>query len=201
MENIEYQVSSPSRLENRGNNKNIMKKYQIIYADPPWRYDFSKDNADKIENHYPTMKIEDICDLPVGAVADDNAVLYLWATAPKLLEALQVMKAWGFTYKTQAVWDKTWVGMGYWFRGQHEILMVGVKGKFSPPSPSFRISSVYREKKSRHSKKPVYFREMIEMQFPWFNKLEMFSRNKTEGWDVWGNEVESDIDLSALDRR
>ena len=163
------------------------KKYQIIYADPPWRYDFSKDNADKIENHYPTMTIEDICS--ITPPCDDNSVLYIWATAPKLLEALQVMKSWGFQYKTQAVWDKTWVGMGYWFRGQHEILMVGVKGKFSPPSPKLRESSVYREKKSKHSKKPLYFKELINKQFPNKTKLEMFAREKSKGWDVWGNEV------------
>ena len=172
-------------------------KYQIIYADPPWRYDFSKDNADKIEVHYPTMTNADIC--AITPPSEDNAVLYLWATAPKLLEALEVMKAWGFTYKTQAVWDKTWVGMGYWFRGQHEILMVGVKGKFSPPIPTLRESSVYKEKKSKHSKKPQYFRNLIEKQFPDKTKLEMFARQKTEGWDVWGNEVESDISLDEVE--
>jgi len=175
-----------------------MKKYQIIYADPPWRYDFSKDNADKIEVHYPTMTNEDIC--KIIPPSEDNSVLYLWATAPKLLEALEVMKAWGFKYKTQAVWDKTWVGMGYWFRGQHEILMVGVKGKFSPPIPTLRESSVYREKKSKHSKKPQYFRELIIRQFPNATKLEMFARESGNGFDVWGNEVESDIALSSLDK-
>lgn len=173
-----------------------MKKYQIIYADPPWRYDFSKDKADKIENHYPTMTNEDICKIKVPS--DNNCVLYLWATAPKLLEALEVMKAWGFKYKTQAVWDKTWVGMGYWFRGQHEILLVGTKGKVSPPKPSDRVSSVYREKKGKHSKKPRYFRDIITNSFPidW-NRLEMFAReNESPSWDVWGNEVESDINLT-----
>lgn len=170
-----------------------MEKYKIIYADPPWRYDFSKDNADKIEVHYPTMTNEDICKINVPS--EDNAVLYLWATAPKLLEALEVMKAWGFKYKTQAVWDKTWVGMGYWFRGQHEILLVGIKGKFSPPIPTARESSVYREKKSKHSKKPIYFRELISKQFPNDSKIELFAREKVDGWDSWGNEIISDITL------
>ena len=173
-----------------------MKKYQIIYADPPWRYDFCKDNSDKIEVHYPTMELQEIKDLVYKLPIDENAVLYLWATAPKLLEALVVMKSWGFEYKTQAVWDKGWIGMGYWFRGQHEILLVGVKGKFSPPSSSFRLSSIYKEKKSKHSKKPEYFRKMIDMQFTFHTKLELFARQKTEGWDVWGNEVESDIELN-----
>jgi len=172
-----------------------MKKYQIIYADPPWRYDFSKDNSDKIEVHYSTMSLEEICALNVPS--DDNAVLYLWATAPKLLEALQVMKSWEFIYKTHAIWDKTWIGMGYWFRGQHELLLVGTKGKFSPPKSNFRVSSVYQEKKGRHSKKPDYFRMLIEDSFDSsFNKLEMFARDRlSSGWDVWGNEVESDIEL------
>ena len=83
-----------------------MKKYQIIYADPPWQYDFSKVNADKIEKHYPTMTVKDICALTVPA--DDNCVLYLWATAPKLLEALEVMRVWGFIYKTHAMRKRKW---------------------------------------------------------------------------------------------
>ena len=95
-----------------------MGKYQIIYADPPWRYDFSKSNSRKIENNYPTMELEEIKDFLIPA--DRNAVLYLWATAPKLKEALSVMESWGFTYKTHAIWDKEIIGMGYWFRGQHE---------------------------------------------------------------------------------
>jgi N6-adenosine-specific RNA methylase IME4 len=163
------------------------KKYQIIYADPPWRYDFCKDNADKIEAHYPSMALDEIKALPIPA--DNNAVLYLWATAPKLLEALEVMKAWGFTYKTQAIWDKGWIGMGYWFRGQHELLLVGTKGKFSPPPSDHRESSVYRERKGRHSKKPEYFRQLISSSFPSMTKIELFARQKTEGWDAWGDEV------------
>lgn len=99
-----------------------MKKYEVIYADPPWRYDFSKSNSREIENQYPTMSVDEICSLKVPTA--DNAVLYLWATAPKLLEALRVMDAWGFEYKTNAVWDKQIIGMGYWFRGQHELLLV-----------------------------------------------------------------------------
>ena len=169
------------------------KKYQVIYADPPRRYDFSKDNADKIEVHYPTMNNEDICKLQVPS--EDNSVLYLWATAPKLLEALKVMKARGFKYKTQAVRDKWWVWMWYWFRWQHEILLVWVKGKFSPPIPTMRESSVYKENKSKHSKKPDYFRNLISRQFPDKSKLEMFCRFPAEWRDIWWNEVESDIHI------
>lgn len=166
-------------------------KYQIIYADPPWRYDFSKSNSRKIENQYSTMTVEDICNFFVPS--DDNSVLYLWATAPKLLEALQVMKAWGFTYKSQAVWDKEIMGMGYWFRGQHEILLVGVKGKFSPPT--LKKPSVFRFKRNKHSKKPSEIRDYLTKAFLNNTKLELFAREKIDGWDVWGNEVESDIEL------
>lgn len=106
-------------------------KYQVIYADPPWRYDFSQSKTRKIENQYPTMKLEDIKQLEVPV--EDNSVLYLWTTAPKLQEGIEVLKAWGFEYKTCAIWDKEVIGMGYWFRNQHEVLLVGVRGKFSPP--------------------------------------------------------------------
>jgi len=171
------------------------KRYQIIYADPPWRYDFSKDNADKIEVHYPTMSLKEICSLQIPA--DNNAVLYLWATVPKLIEALEVMKHWEFTYKTNMVWDKNWIGMGYWFRGQHELLLVGVKGKFSPPKEN-RVSSVLREKRTNHSKKPEIIRKWINLWYPNYLKIELFARppkdrlfedESYKGWDVWGDEV------------
>jgi N6-adenosine-specific RNA methylase IME4 len=171
------------------------RKYDVIYADPPWRYDFSKSDSREIENQYPTMTVEEICALKIPS--KENSVLYLWATAPKLLEALQVMKAWGFTYKTQAVWDKEIVGMGYWFRGQHEILLVGTKGRFSPPSQSNRTSSVFRERRSKHSKKPDSIRNWITVWFPAADKVELFARQKYEGWSVWGNEVVSTIELDV----
>ena len=166
---------------------NTDKKYQIIYADPPWRYDFSKSSTRKIENQYQTMSIEDICKLPIPSA--ENSVLFLWATSPKLLEALEVMKAWGYTYKTHSVWDKETIGMGYWFRGQHELLLVGVKGKVSPPDPKNRGSSVFREKKTIHSKKPLWYRDYIATAFPQMRKIELFARDTADGWDCWGNEV------------
>jgi site-specific DNA-methyltransferase (adenine-specific) len=170
-----------------------MKKYQIIYADPPWRYDFSQSKSRQIENQYPTMDTQEICSLNIPS--EDNSVLYLWATAPKLLEALEVMKSWGYKYKSQAVWDKQMIGMGYWFRGQHEILLVGVKGKFSPPS--IKKSSVFSFKRSKHSKKPPEIREYLSTAFTDKSKVELFARQKTEGWDVWGNEVESDVEFES----
>lgn len=134
--------------------ESLSGKFDIIYADPPWQMDFGFDKR-AIANHYPTMTLDEIKSLKIPA--EENAVLYLWATAPKLLEALEVMLAWGFTYRSQMVWDKEIIGMGYWVRGQHEILLIGTKGNFSPPPPELRVSSVYREKRTTHSKKPDYY--------------------------------------------
>jgi len=165
------------------------EKFDVIYADPPWKYDFSKSDSRKIENKYPTMTLEEIKQLPVEKITKDNAVLYLWATAPKAELAYEVIKAWGFEYKTEAIWDKQVKGMGYWWRGQHEKLLVATKGKFSPPKPAFRENSIYSEKRSKHSKKPSHYREWINEAFPNTKKIELFAREKIEGWTVWGNEV------------
>ena len=169
--------------------------YDVIYADPPWRYDFSKSNSREIENQYPTMTVEEICALRVPSAK--NSVLYLWATAPKLLEALAVMKAWGFQYKTQAVWDKQVLGMGYWFRGQHELLLVGTKGNFSPPPQPLRTSSVFSYHRNKHSKKPAEIRDYIKAWFPLANRVELFAREASEGWAVWGNEVSNSADVGS----
>jgi N6-adenosine-specific RNA methylase IME4 len=115
--------------------------------------------------------------------------LFLWATAPKLPEAFEVMEAWGFSYKTCSVWDKEKIGMGYWFRGQHELLLVGTKGQVSPPPPQARESSVYRESRGEHSAKPKRYYEMIESMFPGKAYLELFARSKhSDDWEVWGNQ-------------
>lgn len=159
--------------------------FNIIYADPPWEYDFSKDSKDDIENHYPTMPIEEIKSLEIPSAKD--SVLFIWATAPKLIEALEVIEAWGFDYKTHSIWDKDWIGMGYWFRGQHELLLIATKG--SPGVPEKPVSSVYTEKRTAHSKKPDYYYELIEEYFPNGKYLELFARKKHNNkWQVYGNE-------------
>jgi len=163
-------------------------EFDVIYADCPWRYDFVETENRAIENQYPTMDLEEIKNIKIPC--SENSVLLLWATAPKLIEAIEVMKAWGFQYKTQSIWDKEIIGMGYWFRGQHEILLVGTKGKFSPPTSENRVSSVYKEKRTQHSKKPSFYYELIEKMFPNMRYLEMFSRKKyNEKWQVWGNQA------------
>ena len=163
--------------------------FDLIYVDPPWRYSFSKSNSRKIENQYPTMALEEICSLPIPA--NPNSVLLLWGTAPKVPEALKVMSAWGFEYKTCAIWDKQMIGMGYYFRGQHELLFVGTKGKPVIPAPSSRKSSVLSFKRGRHSAKPVEMYDIIDGMYPDYQKLEMFARNPEPriNWSFWGNEA------------
>lgn len=179
-----------------------MKKYQIIYADPPWRYEYPPMGATNrsIENHYQTMSIDEIKALPIPRTETD-CVCFMWATAPKLKECIDALESWGFQYRTCLSWDKEKMGMGYWFRNQHELLLVGLRGKFSPPVPSKRIRSVYREVRGKHSKKPDFIRNWIMECFPDIPKVELFARQKTEGWDVWGNEVESDIELKGANNQ
>ena len=165
------------------------KKYQVIYADPPWRYDFAETKNRKIENQYETMDLEDIMSLNIGSITEENAVLYLWGTAPKLIEALKVMSAWGFKYKTHAIWDKEIIGMGYWFRGQHELLLDGTKNNFSPPKQEFRVSSIIKIRRTKHSKKPHIIMELIDKWYPGLKKIELFAREHRTGWDSWGNEL------------
>jgi len=179
--------------DNKKTNTPIMPegKYNVILADPAWKYDFSPTNFINIENHYPTMETDEICNLDIPSA--DNAVLFLWATNPKLKEALKVMEAWNFEYKTNICWDKqkpTTSKMGYWFFGQHELLLVGTKGNFSPPKQKDRVSSLYSELKTKHSKKPEYFYLLIEKMFPQGKYLELFARKQfNSNWTVWGNQL------------
>ena len=159
---------------------------QLVLADPPWRYEFAQSDSRQIENQYPSATPDEIIDHRPETESD--CVLLLWATATKLPEALEVMHGWGFKYVTQAVWDKEKIGMGYWFRGQHELLLVGKKGEASPPAESVRVSSVFREKRGKHSEKPQCVYEWIESAFPTLNKLEMYCRSPRDGWQSWGNE-------------
>lgn len=165
-------------------------RYPVIYADPPWRYENPPIGATSraIENHYPTMTLEEICALPVGDLATDDAILYLWATAPKLEECFDVIKAWGFEYRTNMVWDKEKIGMGYHARNQHELLLICKRGKIPPPEAGTQASSVYREARTTHSAKPHFFYEMIEGFYPQLPKIELFCRTPRNGWAVWGNQ-------------
>ena len=169
----------------------IKAKYPVVYADPPWRYDFSATTSREIENHYPTMTIEEICALPVADIVTDDAVLFMWATVPKLEESLKVIEAWGFNYRSSFAWVKDKIGMGYWARNQHELLLVAVRGRFPPPHESVRVSSIIHGDRTKHSAKPESTYEIIESYFPSLPKIELFCRSPRNGWSVWGNQSEA----------
>lgn len=160
----------------------------VLYADPPWRYEYSRAKNRDIENHYNTMTLEEIKRMKIPTEKD--TVLFLWATAPKLTEALEVLAAWGFTYRTCAIWDKQVMGMGHWFRIQHEILLVGIKGSPKTPPPSKRISSILNCKRSKHSEKPFVVRDTLKAMYPDAQCVEMFARTSWLGWESIGDQVD-----------
>ena len=177
-----------------------MKKYSVIYADPPWRYERSKVQG-AAEKHYSTMSLEELKQLPVSDLAAKDCVLFLWATFPQLREALELIEAWGFKYKTVAfVWlkknkvaDSWFYGLGFWTRGNAEICLLATKGKPKRQSPAvhqFIISPI-----EAHSKKPDEARNKIVHLMGDVPRIELFARQSPEGWDVWGNEVECSITL------
>lgn len=163
--------------------------FSVLYADPPWRYEHSKTESRAIENQYPTMSLEDICDLEVADITTDDCVLFLWSPSPKLLEATKVISSWGFNYRTCAIWLKDRIGAGYYFRQRHELLLIATKGKMPVPEPANRPDSVIESPREEHSKKPDVVYELIEQMYPELRKVELFARNKRENWTVWGSEV------------
>lgn len=167
------------------------KTYHIILADPPWRYDHAPagDPGRAIEANYPTMTMEELCNLNVAEIAAPDCLLYLWVTTPKLVEGMQLLEEWGFAYRTSLVWVKYEIGTGYHARSQHELMLIGLRGHMPPPAPELRKTSVIFAGRQEHSKKPDELCERIEAAYPAFNKIELFSREPRNGWDSWGFEA------------
>jgi N6-adenosine-specific RNA methylase IME4 len=164
------------------------KKYRIIYADPPWKYgNAMPEYVTEPQDYYLLMNTEDICAMPIKDITEKDAVLFLWSTSPHLPEALEVAKAWGFTYKTTFIWDKIKHNMGHYNSVRHEILLVCTKGACTPDVKRL-FDSVVSEERTEHSKKPNVFREIIETIYTYGNKIELFARETPEGWDVFGNQ-------------
>jgi N6-adenosine-specific RNA methylase IME4 len=164
------------------------KKYRIIYADPPWKYGNSMPlGTTEPQDYYLLMDTHDICAMPIKDITEKDAVLFLWSTSPHLPEALEVAKAWGFTYKTTFIWDKIKHNMGHYNSVRHEILLVCTKGACTPDVKRL-FDSVVSEERTEHSKKPNVFREIIETIYTYGNKIELFARETPEGWDVFGNQ-------------
>lgn len=165
-------------------------KYRVIYADPPWQY------SDKLiagygaaEHHYPTMSIAELCAMPIGNIAAENAVLFLWVTSPLLEDAFRVINAWGFKYKTSFVWDKVKHNYGHYNSVRHEFLLVCTRGSCTPDATELFDSVQSIERTDKHSEKPEEFRQIIDTLYTDGSKIELFARMEVEGWKVWGNEV------------
>lgn len=174
------------------------KRYSIIYADPPWQFKTYSDKGKgrSAERHYPTMTKTEIQQLPIDRISADNSVLLLWVTAPCLIEGLDLIRAWGFSYKTVAfTWvkqnkksDSFFTGMGYYTRSNAEFCLLATKGKVLERK-SHSVSSVLCTHIERHSKKPDEARERIVTLFGDIPRIELFARQHSDGWDCWGNEV------------
>jgi len=175
----------------------ILKKYAVIYSDPPWAFKtYAKTGMGKsAENHYPTMSLKDICELPVYDWAAEDCVLLMWTTAPFLEKSFEVVNSWGFTYKTMGfTWAKTnkkslgfFKGMGYWTRSNPEFCLLATIG--SPKRINNSVNQLVVENLREHSRKPDRIYHDIETLLPG-PYLEMFSRTTRKGWDQWGNQLD-----------
>ena len=163
-------------------------KYRVIYADPPWKYgDQLTEDYGPTRFHYPAMSIPELCTLPVSDLTEANAVLFLWVTSPLLEAAFPVIKAWGFAYKTSFVWDKVKHNMGHYNSVRHEFLLVATRGSCTPDVAKL-YDSVVTIERTIHSAKPPEFRRMIDALYPHGKRLELFAREKVDGWQMWGNQ-------------
>jgi N6-adenosine-specific RNA methylase IME4 len=184
---VDYVYQMVKRSKDHKNTPKLPEgEFDIILADPPWSYDVMMRGAP--DNHYAVMTDEQIQQLKIPAA--ENCILFLWATATRLPEAIKVMESWGFTHKTNRVWVKDKIGNGYIVRGQHELLLIGKKGDMPLPQEKDRPSSVIMGPRKEHSEKPDSFYQDIEQMYPNRTYLELFARNKRQGWTSWGNELE-----------
>lgn len=173
------------------------KKYNVIYADPPWKYKTWTEGGGTAEKHYPTMKLDDIIKMKdtIEKISDNNCILFLWVTFPCLLEGLKVMKEWGFTYKTCGFnWVKRnkksntfFFGMGYWTRANSELCLIGTKGTIKRKSN--KVFQIVDTPIEEHSKKPNIVRDRIVELVGDIPRIELFARQTANNWDCWGNEI------------
>lgn len=181
-------------------------KYNIIYADPAWSFKNKNTGGSMVSGasaHYDVMTLDDICSLPIQEIAADNCVLFMWWVASQPAEALQVVDAWGFTLKTMTGFNwvkktkhgKNFFGMGFWTRQGSENCLIAVKGRPKPANHAIR--AVVEAKVGKHSEKPDIFRQRIVELMGDLPRVELFARERAEGWDSWGNEVRGSIILPS----
>lgn len=175
------------------------KRYGVILADPEWCFQpYSRETGmDRAaDNHYPTSTTDQIVARPVAQIAADDCVLFLWATVPMLPDALRVMAAWGFTYKSNFCWAKDRIGTGYWNRNKHEHLLIGTKGSIPAPAMGTQWESLLDGPVRAHSEKPDWQYELIEAYYPTLPKIELNARKARLGWDAWGLDAPESIPVS-----
>ena len=167
-------------------------KYRVIYADPPWSYgnDFTRamPGSTRPNDYYPTMAIQELCEMDIAEITDENAVLFLWVTSPLLEDAFSVIRSWGFKYKSSFVWDKIKHNFGYYNSVRHEFLLIATKGSCIPDE-SILFDSVVSIDRTKHSEKPEKFREIIDTIYPYGKRIELFARKKAEFWEAYGNQL------------
>ncbi len=189
------------------------KKYDIIYADPPWDYggklqfDKSSKSADKIKPgdkifissanfKYPTVKTKDLMKIPIDKIAKDDCLLFMWVTNPHLAQGIELGKSWGFEYKTVAfVWDKMVHNPGQYTLSYCELCLVFKKGRIPKPRGARNIKQLVRVKRGKHREKPIEVLKNIELMFPTQDKIELFARKKPDNWDVWGLDVREEYEV------
>lgn len=175
------------------------KKYAVIYADPPWKYNSRANHKTRFRGgacgHYKLMSFSEIKLLPIPDIAEDNCALFMWCTFPYLLRQITLFGYWGFRYRTVGfTWIKTnpkngkpFFGVGYYSKSNAEVCLLGMKGQLKPVSN--KVSSVVISPRREHSRKPDEVRSRIVELFGDLPRIELFAREKNDGWDVWGNEV------------
>ena len=182
------------------------KKYNIIYADPPWHYG-SKSAVNNttgsaikpLSDHYSTMSLQELKNMSIKNMTKDDAACFMWVTDSHIDEALEVLRSWGFAYKTIAFnWIKTTSKGNYcknvapWTMKSSEICLLGIKGRMTKYKQANNIESLVIAQRSQHSQKPNEVRKRIEDLFGDLPRIELFAREKTDGWDVWGDEIVDD---------
>ena len=175
---------------------NTDKKYNIIYADPPWQYRSKECLAKKsilngkINYHYNTMSLKELKEIPVNNICEENCLLFLWVVSPMLDDCIELLKSWGFKFATIGfVWDKQKTNLGSYTMSQCEICLIGKKGNIPKPRGIRNAKQFISEERTKHSTKPHEVRKRIVDMFPTQKKIELFARQHADGYDCWGNEV------------
>lgn len=179
-----------------------MSKFSIIYADPPWDYKGQTQigvggaSSGGAKSHYSTLKLDDLKRLDIRSLCEKDCLLFMWSSSPHLDQAIDLMRAWGFSWATVAfAWDKQRVNPGFYTMSQVELCLVGKRGKIPQPRGARNVRQFVSELRTNHSTKPHTVRQRIEEMFPTQAKIELFAREKAPGWSVWGDQVQPDVEI------